>query len=215
MIGKTKIIAVEGIDASGKATLVSRLTHSLSEMGFVVANTAFPRYHTPIGQLIKQALKQEVSISESALHRLLEADRYDFVDSLNDYVDDIDFLILDRFTLSNLAFGISKGIDFNLLKDMQSKLPVPDMTIILDISAEVSRKRKMGGYQLQELDKHELDSSLLNRARTAYTSLASKLSDIEGEDQVIHLIDANGTPDEVHEAVLGLVKIAFIDKGDN
>lgn len=209
MSNRPKIICFEGIDASGKETQVRVLASKLKELGFRVATVSFPRYETEIGKLIKKGLKKEIPMSDETLHGLLELDRYDFLETLGSF-QNYDFLIFDRFTLSNLAFGMAKGIDINWIKEMQKRLPTPDLTFVLDITAETSYKRKSKSCNLQELDKHELDSSLLNRARMAYLVLAKKLSKTDGEDQLIYVIDANGNPAEVHEMVMDIVRLVFL-----
>jgi dTMP kinase len=206
-----KIIVFEGIDASGKETQVKMLAHALSQMGYRVATASFPRYDTAIGFLIRKGLKDEIVMTDEALHMLLEVDKQNFTTEISKYESlGYDFLILDRFTLSNLAFGMAKGLDVEWLKQVQAKIRKADLTFLLDITAETSYKRKSSNYQFKELDKHELDSSLLNKARMAYQILASQLTDIDGEDSLIYTIDANDNPVVIHEQVLEILSLSFL-----
>ena len=200
-----RIIAVEGIDASGKETQVKRLVESLRVMGYKACWDAFPRYNVAIGQWVKSGLTGRVDMTPEALHLLYEVDRVDFQADIKALEDmGYDFLVLDRYILSNLAYGMAKGLDLDWLKAVQSKLRKPDLTFVMDISAETSMKRKP-----KREDKHEEDSRLLNRARMAYTFLAGQLSEINGEDALIYVIDANNEPDDVHEMMIDITKLSF------
>lgn len=191
------IVSVEGIDASGKQTQVEMMVEELMSQGYKVATESFPRYNLPIGNVLKRWFSGEIQLTDEAVHMLLEADRHDFMREIERLKDEqYDFLILDRFTLSNLAYGVNKGLDYDWLRNLQVGLRQPDITFVLDISAETSIKRKLAGR-----DRHEVDHILLNRARTAYNVLANRLS--EDEDQLIYVIDANQiTAEQIHEVIM-------------
>lgn len=191
-----KIVAIEGIDASGKETQTRMLFDKLRRLGYNVQTESFPRYNTKIGKLIKACLEGRIKLTDEAFHMLLEADRLDFkeVIEFNSSVG-TDYLILDRYTLSNLAFGMARGLDLDWLIQLQSPLPKADITFVLDISTETSLKRK----NRSERDVHELDLSLLNRAKAAYVFLANKLS----KEELIYVIDANhASPESIHDVIV-------------
>lgn len=190
-----KIIAFEGIDAAGKETQVRLLAAALKEKGHKVVQETLPQYHNPIGMLINEYLQGEVYLSESALHVLFEADRYDLQDDFDALESICDVLILDRYTLSNLAFGAAKGLDLDWLRNLQSGLRKPDATIVLDIPAEESFKRK------NRRDVHEQDISLLERAREAYLRLAEEAEDL------VYVVEGDASQDLVHETILSYVEL--------
>lgn len=201
---------MEGVDAAGKETQVLRLMGALRDMGYNVADVALPRYEKPIGKMIRQALTNAIQMDDKTMHMLMELEKQDYQPTI-EYLDGIfDFLIMDRYTLSNLAYCMAKGIDLEWVKKLQSGLRKPDITFVLDITAETSYKRKKNLVGLLEMDKHELDSLLLNRARVAYLLLADKLSDTNGDDELIYVVDANQSPEEVHEDILSIVKLACL-----
>lgn len=198
------VIAVEGIDASGKETQVNMLYAALKNKGFDVAVEGFPRYHTPIGHLLFDYFHGDISLSTEAVHMLLEADRQDFMEHIILLEETgCEFLILDRFTLSNLAFGVARGVELDWLRGLASKVRQPDITFILDISAETSFKRK------SNRDLLESDMELQDRARVVYQSLARRLS--EEEDCLIQVIDANtATPEELHEVLMSHIETLYL-----
>lgn len=198
------IIAIEGIDASGKQTQVQMLFNALSNMGFKVAVDSFPRYSTPLGKLIKQWLNKEIEISKEAIRMLYEADRQDYQSEIQFLAEEgFDFLLLDRYHLSNLAFGMAEGVDITWLQALQTKIRKPDLTIVLDISSQTSFSRK------SERDRYEVDSELLVKARNAYLFLANKLS--KENDDLIYVINSDqALPTQIHESILSTVEMLII-----
>ncbi|ATO48526.1 dTMP kinase [Brevibacillus laterosporus] len=199
-----RLIAVEGIDASGKETQVNKLYLALKNKGYDVAVVGFPRYHTPIGQVLLDYFKGETSLTTEAVHMLLEADRQDFMEDLLLLEETgCEYVILDRFTLSNLAFGVARGVELDWLRGLAEKVRQPDITFILDISAETSFKRKVNRDILEQ------DADLQNRARVVYQTLARRLS--EEEDYLVHVIDANtATPDALHEVLMSHIETLYL-----
>lgn len=196
-----KIIAFEGLDASGKATQTKMLCEALVADGKRVFTTSFPRYNRPIGMLIHQWLTDEVELTEEAAHMLFEADRVDFANFVSQYEDYYDYFVIDRYVLSNLAFGMAKGISQKWLLGLQALVRQPDVTFVLDINSKTSFQRRP-----DRRDRHETDASLLNRTRAAYEYLASSP---ELSDRLIYTIDANGSSEEVHEAILDFYRNEF------
>lgn len=172
------------------------LKAALEKDDCLVATVSFPRYTTPIGILLKQYFMGDIELRKEAVHMLLEADRADFCKTIVAYEKaGFDYLIFDRFTLSNLAFGVANGLDGTWLRDLQYYVPQPDLTLVMDVSAETSYKRRSQGR-----DKFEMDLALQNRTRKVYKSLANNLL---AEGELVYVIDANEAPPEkIHQVVL-------------
>ena len=161
-------IAFEGLDASGKETQTKLLATALEDKGYRVYLQTLPRYETEIGKLIKTSLKTGY-YNKYVLHTLLEVDRMDFVDNLHalELIGN-EVIIYDRFTLSNLVYGVAKGLPSSFLEELQRHIPSPDITIYLDITPEESYKRKHSNFSEEELDIHEKDISLLQKVYELY-----------------------------------------------
>lgn len=199
-----KIISFEGIDACGKETQAELIALWLAEQGNTVLHEAFPRYDKPIGAVIRKWLDKEIQLSDEAVHMLYEADRQDFTD-LMEYFQSLEtdkdhILVLDRFTLSNLAFGRAKGLDVEWLAKLQEKVPKPDITFLLDISPETSIKRRSKGR-----DRHEEDTELLRKTRNAYLQ---ELHDnlVKKSLQQVLIIDGEQSVEEVHKQIKEYLK---------
>lgn len=193
-----QLIVFEGIDASGKETQAKLLANTLEELGFSVYSDSFPRYETEVGKVIKSHLTGAIPLTDEGFHMLLEVDRQLFMGNLEKLESyGTDFMILDRFTLSNLAFGSAKGLDIEWLKNLQSKVRKPDLTFLVDISPQTSYERRKEGRDI-----HENDSELLVQARKNYVELYVDLA-ISG--QPIFRINGEQSLEEIQSYIKRIV----------
>lgn len=198
-----KVIAFEGIDASGKETQARMLVSSLRKSGFRVAKESFPRYDLPVGGLIRQALNGNIDITPVALHALLDVDKHDFLTEALQLRDSgYDFLVLDRWTMSNYAFAVGKGLPPWFIISWQRGLFSPDITFILDITVEESFKRRP-----EREDSHEKNEELLRSVREEYLLLAE---DSVAIDSLVQVIDAEQDVESIHEEVMAHVQLSFL-----
>lgn len=96
-----------------------------------------------------------------------------------------DFVVADRYTASNLAYGVARGLDLEWLVALDRGLPIPDMVIVLDVPVTASFNRKSSNR-----DVHESDRDLLLRVRRGYLRLAKKFH--------WRVVKATGPADAVH-----------------
>lgn len=187
-----KLISFEGIDASGKETQAKMLYKYLKEKGYNVAFESFPRYDKSIGNLIGKTLRGEVTLTSEALHMLYEVDRIDFMERIEQLEEcGYDFLILDRFTHSNIAFGVANNLSYNWLNILQDYVRKPDITFLLDITVEESVKRRKNRG-----DDFEKNLEFLNKARMVYTLMA------KNDPTIIPMWVKESTPEQLHEVIL-------------
>jgi dTMP kinase len=203
-------IAFEGVDASGKETQTELLKNYLEAEGLKVNLVSFPRYDTPVGKLIKAALKDEVLLSDKAMHMLLDVDKQDFSDTIEGQAIEYDVTIYDRYIMSNKVYCMAKGIPLTWIDHIQSGIVKPDMTFILHLPAEVSYARKHSNYNAEDLDKHEKNIGLLKRVENIYLTLATMATDVNNKD-IVYLIDANKTVEEVHEDIVSILNYSVVE----
>jgi dTMP kinase len=102
-----KLIAVEGIDGSGKRTQVDLLTLTLKARGHSVYSTNFPQYDSWFGKMVGQFLNGDFGSLEnvdphfSAL--LYAGDRFESKFKLEAALDNGQIVLVDRYIGSNLA----------------------------------------------------------------------------------------------------------------
>ena len=53
-------------------------------------------------------------------------------------------IICDRYWISGAVYSTAKGLDYNFCKEMDSKLPKPDIILFLDVNTEITMKRTFG-----------------------------------------------------------------------
>ena len=106
-MSKTKIITIEGIDGSGKTVQFELLTKGLQDMGFTVQKRAYPVYDAFFGEQVGRFLSCSEGVSASTVDQKSMAlwfamDR--FMDFRNYRDGEADFLLINRYVLSNAVY---------------------------------------------------------------------------------------------------------------
>jgi dTMP kinase len=163
-----QLIAFEGLDQSGKQTQAESVRDYLEGQGSACTLLSFPDYSTPIGTEIHRALHGERDYPPDVMQLLYVANRYEARDRIETWLAAGTTIVCDRYLASSVAYGEAQGLDPAWLTDAQKFLPVPDLTILLDIAPETAVKRKAAGR-----DRYERDLSLLSRVRESYRRQAT------------------------------------------
>lgn len=162
------LIAIEGLDQSGKETQAQLLRDRLRSGGARSRVVSFPDYGTSIGEEIARALQGERDYDPEVMQLLYVANRYERKSDIEQWRDAGLLLIFDRYTASSVAYGEAQGLDASWLTALQQFLPQPELTIMLDISPETAVERKATGR-----DRYEQDLALLGRVRDSYLRQAN------------------------------------------
>lgn len=186
------LIAIEGLDASGKNTVSKLLAQHLHEKISDVKLLSCPDYSKASGHLIRELLKRSKhGIADSALLQCYNvANRLEMLpqsawDSSSSVVH-----IIDRYNDSTIVYGIAAGLDKAWLESLVSLLPRSDLTLFLDVSVDESFRRRP-----QRRDTYETDREFLTRVRAAYKELYA----ISGRAVTI---DASGSVDKTIDMIL-------------
>ena len=188
-----QLIAVEGIDQAGKWTVCERLVRELRQAGVRAELTGFPDYTTPLGEEIRRFLASERSYPAQGRQLLFAANRWEREPDLRAWLAAGRAVVLDRYVASGIAYGAAQGLDIEWMTWVERGLPVPDLTLLLDITPDVSLARKSAAR-----DAYEERVDLLARARQAYLELA--------RSPTWRTIDATGDREAVWAAVLDVVR---------
>jgi dTMP kinase len=191
-----RIIALEGIDQSGKRTQTRLLANELKKKGAKVGTISFPIYKSPSGRQIQRFLEGKQEYPATALHMLYSLNRWENQEQIVRLTQDSDFVIADRYSPSNLAYGVSRGLSLDWLQGLDRGLPKASLVIVLDVPVPASFARKSRGR-----DVHEKNRQLLVKVRRRYQTLAKKLG--------WKMVDATRPVEEVHEAIWRLVRKKF------
>ena len=163
------LIAIEGLDQSGKATQAQLLRDQLRQDGTRARLVSFPDYGTSIGEEIARALQGEREYGPEVMQLLYIANRYERKADLERWLDGGLAVVCDRYVASSVAYGEAQGLDVDWLTQTQRFLPASDLTILLDIAPELAVERKATGR-----DRYERDLSLLGRVRDSYVRQAQQ-----------------------------------------
>ncbi len=166
---RATIIAFEGIDQSGKETQAARLADRLQQEGKKVWLSGFPDYETPIGIELRKFLDGERSFNPQTRQLLYVANRYEKLEEIRAAFNSMDYMILDRYKASGLAYGLITGLDMEWCIQLESGLPDPDYTFLFDTPVEESFRRKQEGR-----DVYERQQDFLASVRQAYLELAQR-----------------------------------------
>jgi len=191
-----RIIALEGIDQSGKRTQTRLLANKLRKKGARVSTISFPIYKSPSGRLIQRFLQGRQEYPATAIHMLYSLNRWENQEQIVKLMGNSDFVISDRYYPSNFAYGVSRGLSLEWLQGLDRGLPITSLVIVLDVPVPASFARKSRGR-----DVHEKNRRLLVKVRRTYGTLAEKLG--------WKMVDARRPVEEVQEAVWRLVRKRF------
>jgi dTMP kinase len=112
MTARGKLIAVEGIDGSGKRTQVELLTNKLRALGHSVFSTGFPQYDSWFGKMVGQFLNGELGPLESVdphfTALLYAGDRFETKPKLEAALNNGQIVLVDRYIGSNLAHQVAR-----------------------------------------------------------------------------------------------------------
>ncbi len=185
------LVALEGIDGSGKGTQAEALQRMFLSEGRTVERLGFPRYEeTFFGQRIGDFLNgrfgslNEVPPFFASL--LYAGDRLESKAVLDEALQNHEIVILDRYVPSNIAHQAAKltgqerdeliqwieYVEYDLYR-----LPRPDRVILFDLPETVSRqlvaRKAARGYTDQEADLQEADSGYQAAVRALYLEQAA------------------------------------------
>jgi dTMP kinase len=199
-------ITLEGIDRAGKSTQAKLLADALG------ADTLLLREPggTPAGERVRELLKDPAIELDSRAELLLFcAARAELaVRVIGPAKEAGRDIVCDRFIDSTAAYqGVARGLGIDVVEQLNSFAVgpfVPDVTVLLRIepdTAEVRGQQRLAEGAEDGSDRFESEGIGLQRAvAAAYDELARRHPDR------IEVVDGAGTPAEVHDRVLEVVR---------
>ena len=181
---KCKLIVIDGLDGSGKATQSKLLADRLNERGYKARTISFPDYESDSSALVKMYLGGRLGSSPDDVNAYAASSFYavdrvaSYINTWRAYCEEYDYIIADRYTTSNIIHQMAKVAEderdsyISWLFDFEYnrlELPSPDMVIFLDVDPAISQKLIFGRYGGDESKKdiHEKDFAYLLRCRSS------------------------------------------------
>lgn len=162
------LVAVEGIDGSGKTTQAERLAAYCRQKGLDCVLSKEPT-NGQFGQLIRDsAIRGRLSVQEEI--DILLKDRKEHVERvIAPSLRKNTIVILDRYYFSTAAYQGAHGADPEvILSQNEAFAPPPDLLVILDVSPQTGLQRIRG--RGDEPNKFETLASL-DRARAIFNHI--------------------------------------------
>ena len=194
-----RFVVLEGGDATGKSTQLDRLAARVRETGVEVVTTFEPGA-TPLGAKLRTLLLHDDGpVDPVAEALLMAADRAEHVaEVLRPALARGAWVVCDRFVPSSLAYqGVGRGLGVAEIEQLNALATAgiePDLVIVLDLAPEAARRRM--GAKRDRLEGE--DDAFALAVHEAYRDLA--------QARGWALVNADGTPDEVSDAVWAAVR---------
>ncbi len=203
-------VVFEGIDGAGTTTQTERYAAHVRAKRRIVHVTREPSTG-PVGSLIRMVLTQRLLLPTSReaeiMALLFAADRVDHVEvEVAPHLRDGSVVISDRYDLSSLAYqsttlgGASEHDAASMvawIRQLNRYARRPDVTVVLDVSADVAAaRRKARGGARELFDDGDLQARLAEAYRAAESLVPG--------DRVVH-IDGDADADAVAAAVIAAV----------
>lgn len=176
---RAKFIAFEGIDGSGKSTIIDDVKDELMRRGFSVLINREPGT-TEMGDKLRALLKSDVPRSKRTELFIQEACRVDIIErrilpNLHKY----DYILNDRYIDSTVAYqGAGNGNDQGLINELNilaTRDIKPDLTFFIDTDFGIARARVLKRKGVK--DDFDKDREYAKRVYNAYQRLCNR-SDI-------------------------------------
>jgi dTMP kinase len=170
-------ITFEGIEAAGKSTLIAGLNDDLRLNGGNVLVTREPG-GTSLGDRIRQMwIDPATEIDPMAEALLISAARAQHVaEVIVPALRRGDTILCDRYFDATIAYqGYGRGLDIEMLLEismMATSRITPDMTVLLDIPADLSMARVKARGDADRFERE--DASFHDRVRAGYHQLAAR-----------------------------------------
>ena len=196
-------ISFEGIDGVGKSTQADLLEAWLQSKGKTVVRTLEPG-GTEVGiEIRKILLHHRGDLAPRAEAALFAADRAHHVASkIRPALARGEIVITDRYFDSSVAYqGAGRELSQSEVRDLSLWAVgglLPDLTVLLDLPADVARTRRNGsGTEPDRLESEKIE--FFERARQAYLDLA------KAEPNRFLVIDASATVEQMQQQIVDRV----------
>ena len=197
-------IVFEGIDGSGKGTLISGVKKLLLAQGFPEEKILFTAEPTKgfYGKKVRELLKSEVNpdVNAKQFLDLYVADRREHVEKeIVPALREGKIILCDRFKYSTIVYQSLQGIPIKKILGLHENFPVPDLVFILDLPADIALQRIKADSKRQRLEAFE-KKIFLEKVRHVFMCVKTLFP-----EEKILVVDASRGAKEVEKEVAGIL----------
>lgn len=162
----SKFIVIEGPDRVGKATQTKILASFLKKLGYKVLTNEVPLKSNFVYHIIYWMLGNGLAKKLPKIFQWLQYFNRQIFQwtKLPRYEKEYDFIVMDRWSLSTVVYGIATGVPEDFTDRLYNRLKKPDHTVVL-----------LGPSHKHEAeDVYESDSTLQKKVREVYSLWVNK-----------------------------------------
>jgi dTMP kinase len=164
------LVVIEGIDFAGKTTQLKFLADALRTTGREVLTCSYPAVSKATSVPLRAALRKDIVLPAEAMFALFAANRLETKPEILAALAQGRTVLCDRYSESEYAYGMARGLDPDWLVALESRMPAADLVILLDIDYDVAIQRKP---ESRQLDVFEEDRTYMRAVREEYLKLAN------------------------------------------
>jgi len=198
-------LAFEGLDGSGKSSLMKQLQQELSRHNLPFIETREPG-GTPLGEKLRQLIleKSESPPVPRAELLMYEASRAQHVEALiKPSLLAEKWVLSDRFSASSLAFqGGARGISWEIVEELNrfaTDQLEPDLNVLLDLTVDESERRRQEREKISGVAADRIESEDRNfhqRVREGFLKAARQ------DPSRWLILDASQRPESLFDVLL-------------
>lgn len=199
-------VSFEGIEASGKSTLLAAVDRALREQGRQTLTTREPG-GTPPGDAIRSLfIDPKFALEPISEVLLVNASRAELVRRvIRPALSAGRVVLCDRYVHSTLAYqGYGRGVPLEIVRmlcDAATDGLMPDLTLLVDVSFETSRRRITGRADVE--DRLERESSTFHeRVRRGFLEMS-------GSDPRMVTLDGEQSPERLFDAAMQALSVVL------
>lgn len=194
------LIAIEGIDGSGKTAQAQRLAEHLTNQGYEVVLTHEPT-DSPYGRKIRSLAHsgRAALTADQELKLFMEDRKLHVANVIAPALEAKQIVVTDRYYFSTIAYQGARGLDPSAIQQANEAFaPRPDLVLYLNVSPEtgLDRIREARGEEPNLFERAEM----LRDIRSIFASI-DELFFVE--------IDAERNADDVFKDILSNVEYAL------
>lgn len=200
-----KLIVLCGIDGSGKTTQERLLADWITANGHTALTTYQPtdffRRASPVRRYLDDGIDE---LGMKGLALLAAADRQLHLrGTVLPALKRGEHVICNRYVYSSYAYFEARGLTLDYIKALNTDVPRPDLTVLLDIPASSSRARVVArDGRIDKFEEHKLD--FMERVRSNLRHVA---------DDSFMILDGTRSPPEIHRIIVDRVMPWFGQSG--
>lgn len=143
-----KIIVIEGIDGSGKDTVINNLTNSLKRDGYK-CSVFGSLSGKELGPVVRNKLAKKKT-NKKQLTSLFIAELFEVEEAIKKRLEKDDYIICNRWIYSTMAYNANSLVEMNAIMVLSATDIQPDFIFYLDLPVKEALSRlKQTGKKLE------------------------------------------------------------------